>query len=139
MGNEKQLKLEISAEEAAERREYKAESRMNLLSIKKCVELSEARCQNRAFDKKELVQIEEIGKTNVEIESYEEWRDRIFAEEDAYRKSKKKRSNVWKSKQKKESWQKSERRKLKKSTMQQRIKRRKKKMKRKQRKKLRRT
>merc|ERR1712173_29640 len=84
--NEKQLKLEISAEEAAERREYKAEARMNLLSIKKCVELSEARCQNRAFNKKELAQIEEIGKNNVEIESYEEWRDRIFAEEDAYRK-----------------------------------------------------
>merc|ERR1712129_473450 len=84
--NEKQLKLEISAEEGAERREYKAEARMNLLSIKKCVELSEARCQNRAFDKKELAQIEEIGKQNVEIETYEEWRDRIYAEEDAYRK-----------------------------------------------------
>merc|ERR1712087_919086 len=83
--NEKQLKLEINAEEAAERREYKAEARMNLLSIKKCVELSEARCQNRAFDKKELMQIEEIGKKNVEIETYEEWRDRKFAEEDAYK------------------------------------------------------
>merc|ERR1712129_362106 len=76
----------ISAEEAAERREYKAEARMNLLSIKKCVELSEARRQNRAFDKKELAQIEEICKQNVEIETYEEWRDRIYAEEDAYRK-----------------------------------------------------
>ena len=82
--NEKQLKLEISAVERAERREFKAESRMNLLSIKKCIELSEARCQNRPFDKKELLQIEEIGKNVVEIESSQSYRDRLYKEEDEY-------------------------------------------------------
>eukprot|EP00485_Elphidium_margaritaceum_P004276 CAMPEP_0202695866 /NCGR_PEP_ID=MMETSP1385-20130828/9321_1 /ASSEMBLY_ACC=CAM_ASM_000861 /TAXON_ID=933848 /ORGANISM="Elphidium margaritaceum" /LENGTH=1764 /DNA_ID=CAMNT_0049351945 /DNA_START=35 /DNA_END=5329 /DNA_ORIENTATION=- len=86
--NEKQLKLEIAAEDRAERREYKAEARMNLLSIKKAVELAEARCQNRAFNKKELMVIEDIGKNAVEIEDSEDYRARLFAEEDAYQREK---------------------------------------------------
>eukprot|EP01084_Bolivina_argentea_P175228 303497_1 len=86
--NEKQLKLEITAEERAERREYKAESRMNLLSIKKSIELSEARCQNRPFNKKQLLQIEEIGKNYVEIESSESYRNRLYKEEDELKRQK---------------------------------------------------
>merc|ERR1712154_466690 len=84
--NEKQLKLEINAEERAERRTFKAEARMNLLSIKKTVELSEARCQNRPFNKKELLNIEEIGKKYVELETSEDYRDRLYREEDEYKK-----------------------------------------------------
>jgi len=84
--NEKQLKLEINAEERAERREFRAEARMNSLSIRKAVELAEARCQNRPFNKKELSEIEVAENKLVDIETSESYRDRLFREEDEFRK-----------------------------------------------------
>merc|ERR1712079_534482 len=67
--------------EDAERGTYKAAARTNGLAIRKAVELAEARCQNRPFNKKELSGIEEMENRFVDIETFEEWEERVFAEE----------------------------------------------------------
>eukprot|EP01084_Bolivina_argentea_P304714 526338_1 len=71
-------KLETDAEEKCKRREHKAESRVISSAMIKSMELCEARCENRSFNKKRLLKIMEIDKQNIEIEEelkLNEWKD----------------------------------------------------------------
>jgi len=80
--NEEELKLEMKVEHWTEFRSHNAELIIDKLSLRKANELTEARCQNRAFNRSELKAIQRLENEELNIETIDEVKERIKNEEE---------------------------------------------------------